>query len=36
MKLREPMPELSEATAYLNGEVTRQELIGKKPTLIHF
>ncbi|MCA1062173.1 TlpA disulfide reductase family protein [Rossellomorea sp. AcN35-11] len=36
MKLREPMPELSGATAWLNEEVTRDELIGEKPTLIHF
>ncbi|GMB08627.1 thiol-disulfide isomerase/thioredoxin [Thermolongibacillus altinsuensis] len=36
MKLREPMPELTGATACLNGEVTREQLIGEKPTLIHF
>ncbi|MBB6284004.1 TlpA family protein disulfide reductase [Geobacillus subterraneus] len=36
MKLREPMPELTGATAMLNGEVSRDELVGKKPTLIHF
>ncbi|AIE59483.1 TlpA family protein disulfide reductase [Bacillus methanolicus] len=36
MKLREPMPELTGATAWLNGEVTREQLIGEKPTLIHF
>lgn len=36
MKLREPMPELSGATAWLNGEVTKAELVGEKPTLIHF
>jgi thiol-disulfide isomerase/thioredoxin len=36
MKLREPMPELTGATATLNGEVTRDQLIGEKPTLIHF
>ncbi|CAM3689407.1 TlpA family protein disulfide reductase [Mesobacillus zeae] len=36
MKLREPMPELSGAVEWLNGEVTREELIGEKPTLIHF
>jgi len=36
MKLREPMPELTGATAWLNGEVTRSELVGEKPTLIHF
>ncbi|MBU8877642.1 TlpA family protein disulfide reductase [Bacillus sp. FJAT-29790] len=36
MKLREPMPELLGATEWLNGEVTKDELIGEKPTLIHF
>lgn len=36
MKLREPMPSLEGATEWLNGEVTRDELIGEKPTLIHF
>ncbi|GLY10645.1 TlpA family protein disulfide reductase [Bacillus badius] len=36
MKLREPMPELEGATAWLNGEVTKSELVGEKPTLIHF
>lgn len=36
MKLREPMPELTDATAWLNGEVSREELIGEKPSLIHF
>lgn len=36
MKLREPMPELTGATAWLNGEVTKEQLIGEKPTLIHF
>lgn len=36
MKLREPMPELVGATEWLNGEVTREQLIGEKPTLIHF
>jgi thiol-disulfide isomerase/thioredoxin len=36
MKLREPMPSLEGATAVLNGEVVREELIGHKPTLIHF
>ncbi|WP_100330757.1 TlpA family protein disulfide reductase [Bacillus xiapuensis] len=36
MKLREPMPELNGAVAWLNGEVTKDELIGEKPTLIHF
>ncbi|MEI2664908.1 TlpA family protein disulfide reductase [Rossellomorea sp. LJF3] len=36
MKLREPMPELSGATEWLNGEVTKSDLVGDKPTLIHF
>ncbi|PWU69012.1 MULTISPECIES: TlpA family protein disulfide reductase [Gracilibacillus] len=36
MKLRAPMPELNGATEWLNGEVTREDLIGNKPTLIHF
>ncbi|WP_409275416.1 TlpA family protein disulfide reductase [Neobacillus sp. SCS-31] len=36
MKLREPMPELTGATEWLNGEVARDQLIGEKPTLIHF
>lgn len=36
MKLREQMPELAGATEWLNGEVTKEQLIGEKPTLIHF
>lgn len=36
MKLRQPMPELTGEKAWLNGEVTREQLIGEKPTLIHF
>ncbi|NQD65207.1 TlpA family protein disulfide reductase [Bacillus haikouensis] len=36
MKLREPMPELNGATEWLNGEVSKQDLTGEKPTLIHF
>jgi thiol-disulfide isomerase/thioredoxin len=36
MRLREPMPELTGATAWINGEVTREELVGNKPSLIHF
>ena len=36
MKLREQMPELEGATAWLNGEKAKAELVGKKPTLIHF
>ncbi|MDQ0339265.1 thiol-disulfide isomerase/thioredoxin [Caldalkalibacillus uzonensis] len=36
MKLRTPMPELDGATEWLNGKVSREDLIGEKPTLIHF
>lgn len=36
MKLRESMPELVGATEWLNGQFTREELVGSKPTLIHF
>ena len=36
MKLREQMPELTGATEWLNGEVTKAQLVGEKPTLIHF
>lgn len=36
MKLREPMPELAGATEWVNGEVSKEQLIGEKPTLIHF
>ncbi|MFD1735631.1 TlpA disulfide reductase family protein [Bacillus salitolerans] len=36
MKLREQMPPLEGATAWINGEVTKEQLIGEKPTLIHF
>ncbi|MFX3624051.1 MAG: TlpA disulfide reductase family protein [Ectobacillus sp.] len=36
MKLREPMPALEGATVVLNGEVSREGLIGDRPTLIHF
>ncbi|WP_353855941.1 TlpA disulfide reductase family protein [Bacillus sp. Bos-x628] len=36
MKLRQPMPELTGAKEWLNGEVSKEELIGDKPTLIHF
>ncbi|MBD1381293.1 TlpA family protein disulfide reductase [Metabacillus arenae] len=36
MKLREQMPELTGATEWLNGEVSKSELTGEKPTLIHF
>lgn len=36
MRLRSLMPELDGATTWLNGEVRREDLIGEKPTLIHF
>jgi thiol-disulfide isomerase/thioredoxin len=36
MKLRKPMPELPDAKEWLNGEVTREDLVGEIPTLIHF
>ncbi|MCE4048460.1 MULTISPECIES: TlpA disulfide reductase family protein [Bacillaceae] len=36
MKLREQMPELTGATAWLNKEQSKADLIGDKPTLIHF
>lgn len=36
MRLRALMPELSGATEWLNGEVTKADLVGQKPTLIHF
>ncbi|MGM0902543.1 MAG: TlpA family protein disulfide reductase [Bacillota bacterium] len=36
MKLREPIPELSQAKEWLNGEVSREDLVGEIPTLIHF
>ncbi|MFE8703720.1 TlpA family protein disulfide reductase [Cytobacillus sp. FJAT-54145] len=36
MKLRESMPELNGATEWLNGKVTKNQLLGEQPTLIHF
>lgn len=36
MRLRAEMPELNGATEWLNGEVTKEQLVGEKPTLIHF
>lgn len=36
MKLRDEMPELIGATEWLNGEITKDELVGDKPTLFHF
>ncbi|MCP8616041.1 TlpA disulfide reductase family protein [Salirhabdus salicampi] len=36
MRLRDEMPELSGETAWFNGSVSREDLVGDKPTLIHF
>lgn len=36
MKLREEMPELVGAAEWLNGQVTKDKLVGEKPTLFHF
>ncbi|MBM0065320.1 TlpA disulfide reductase family protein [Alkalicoccobacillus gibsonii] len=36
LKLRSQMPALDGATEWLNGEVTKGDLVGSKPTLIHF
>ncbi|TWI55855.1 TlpA disulfide reductase family protein [Halalkalibacter nanhaiisediminis] len=36
LKLRSQMPELDGATTWLNGEVKKSDLVGSKPTLIHF
>ncbi|MCA1012586.1 TlpA family protein disulfide reductase [Halobacillus halophilus] len=37
MRLRTPMPDLPEATTWYNSEpLTKEDLIGDKPTLIHF
>ncbi|MFB5660755.1 TlpA disulfide reductase family protein [Alteribacillus sp. HJP-4] len=36
LKLRSEMPDITGATAWYNGEVTKDDLIGDKPTLFHF
>ncbi|MBM7586632.1 thiol-disulfide isomerase/thioredoxin [Bacillus pakistanensis] len=36
MKLRTEMPELTGATKWINEELTKNDLTGHKPTLIHF
>lgn len=36
MRLRSDMPELNGATEWINGEVSKSDLVGDKPTLIHF
>lgn len=36
MKLHSEMPELNGASQWINGKLSKHDLIGKKPTLIHF
>ncbi|MFC0190296.1 TlpA family protein disulfide reductase [Fictibacillus aquaticus] len=36
MRLRDEMPEFKGAAEWINGEVTKSDLVGDKPTLIHF
>lgn len=36
MKLRQQMPELTGAKAWINREVSKEQLVGGKPALIHF
>ena len=36
MKLLEEMPELIGATSWINNELSKQDLVGENPTLIHF
>lgn len=36
LKLREEMPELTGATTWINDERSKEDLVGNKPTLIHF
>ena len=36
MKLRSKMPDIKGETHWLNGKVEREDLIGEKPTIIHF
>jgi len=36
MRLRSQMPELKGETEWLNGKVKRMDLIGDRPTIIHF
>ncbi|MGM7703345.1 redoxin domain-containing protein [Pseudalkalibacillus sp. Hm43] len=36
MRLRTEMPEFEGATEWLNGEVSKSDLVGDKPTLVHF
>ena len=36
MRLREQIPELLGATYWINGDTTKEKLVGENPTLIHF
>ncbi|GGH78092.1 thiol-disulfide isomerase/thioredoxin [Pullulanibacillus pueri] len=36
MRIREKMPAIPGAATWINHEVSREELIGEKPTLVHF
>ena len=36
MRLRDQMPELNGATSWLNGQYDKADLVGSRPTLIHF
>lgn len=36
MRLKEQMPLLEGATEWINKKVTKEQLVGRKPTLIHF
>ena len=36
MKLRTELPPFEGATAWLNGQVEKQQLVGEKPILVHF
>ncbi|PYF06468.1 TlpA family protein disulfide reductase [Ureibacillus chungkukjangi] len=36
MRLRSPMPDIQGETDWLNGKVRREDLIGERPTIIHF
>ncbi|GAE24707.1 hypothetical protein JCM9140_655 [Halalkalibacter wakoensis JCM 9140] len=36
LKLRSQMPEIDGASSWINGEVTKADLVGEKPTLFHF
>jgi len=36
MKVREQMPELNGAAQWLNGKWTKADLVGEKPSIVHF